>query len=152
LVRLRDFAADFWFWDKSDYIRSKLLRGDRISRYWAFQNGQYVKNHILPALGEAPLASITVSRLEAFLIELKEKKGLSNKSVNQILGCLRIMFTEACRLGIVDKNPCVSVRPLKNAYRARGILTPEEVRLLFRSADVWRSVTYAGFGRHGIFG
>ncbi len=85
IVRLEDFARDFWIWDRCTYIKGRLLRGERISRRWAQQCRGYLEHHILPALGSSALTDIGVGQIERFLFALKEQKGLSKAETKTCL-------------------------------------------------------------------
>lgn len=37
VLRLQEFARDFWVWDRCNYIKGRLMRRERISRGWACQ-------------------------------------------------------------------------------------------------------------------
>ena len=60
---------------------------------------------------------------------------------NHLLSCLRVMLTEAYRLGRIPENPFTVVRPLWTDPRERGVLTVEDVQRLFAEEDIepaWR--------------
>jgi integrase len=143
-VSLSIYAESFWTWDKCTYVRRKKVRGDRISQRWVVQNRGYLRNHILPFLGLKPLHTITPAQIEDFLAFLKDRKELSNKSVNNIQMSLRAIFSEAQRDELITSNPAKIVKPLRNEYTQRGILTTEESKTLLQNPGLWRShVHYA---------
>lgn len=88
-------------------------------------------------LGSRKLTEINATDVERLLFSLQEKKGLSNKSVNNILGSLRIILEESYRQGLIPENPASKVSPLPDSYNHRGILTPEEVKRLFFSPTLF---------------
>ena len=141
-TRFDAFTKHFWDWDRCSYLKWKRLRGDRISRHWARQNRGYLENHLLPIFGKRLLPEITVSEIESFMIGLRERKGLSNKSINSILGCLRTVLEEALRRGLITENAAGKVKPLHNGYRSRGILSLSETRKLFSSFDCWHGCVH----------
>ncbi|KPJ86041.1 MAG: hypothetical protein AMS17_13725 [Spirochaetes bacterium DG_61] len=136
-TRFDAFTEHFWGWDRCTYLKWKRLRGDRISRHWALQNRGYLENHLLPAFGKRRLSEISVNVVERFLIDLKEQKGLSHKSINSILGSLKAILEEARRQELIQENPATKVKPLHNGYRRRGILTVYEAKRLFSSVNYW---------------
>ena len=42
-----DYSKDFWLWDKCEYIKAKLARGDRISKGYAEICRRNLVNHIV---------------------------------------------------------------------------------------------------------
>lgn len=143
-VSFSTFTENFWTWDKCTYVRRKKARGDQISQRWVAQNRGYLRNHILPFIGTKALHVITAAQLEDFLAYLKEKKQLSNKSVNNILTSLRAVFSEALRNELISSDPAKMVKPLRNEFSRRGILTTDESKMLLTNPGLWRSqVHYA---------
>jgi integrase len=71
------------------------------------------------------------------MINLREQKRLSNKSINSILGCLKAILGEAQRQKLVPENPTDKIIPLHNGFRHRGILSVDEVKRIFSSVDYW---------------
>jgi integrase len=142
-TRFDAFSNHFWDWDCSSYLKWKRLRGDRISRHWARQNRGYLENHLLPVFGRKHLSEISPNEIERFMIDLREQKALSNKSINSILGCLKTILGDAQREELIAENPAEKVKPLHNGYRRRGILTVDEAKRLFSAFDYSGYVHYA---------
>ena len=136
---LSAFAEPFWQSDRCLYVRSKRLRGERITAKTIKQNRGYLDNHILPALGEVPLGALTPAKIDAFLLSLKEDKELSNKSINNVLSCLRVITSEAVRAGHTQIDLGKGIKPLHNNGEKRGILTFEEAQELFAHRERWRN-------------
>lgn len=97
-------------------------------------------NHILPALGDLPLAAIRVSHLvslhSVMLNERKLSSSHSNKAIEQIGACLNDALAE----GILTKNPAKSMPRRKGATqrKTRGdqyALEPGEVLALEQAMD-----------------
>lgn len=94
-----------------------------------------LETYLLPAFGNNRLSSITPKAVERWMFELRDR-SLSAKRVNNIMGTLRTMLTEAVRLRQLDANPMGHVRPLAGGTPERKLLTLEEVRRLFAPAAV----------------
>ena len=79
------------------------------------------------------------------MMELRTKKGrykrpLSEKRINDIVGNLKTILSEAYRLGITDRNPGENVGTLAVRPRSKQILSKDEATLLFEEAtleSVW---------------
>ena len=143
-IPFKVFAEPFWTNDRCPYIRMKRLRGERITKKNIDQNRSYLDNHIVPALGSEVLGVMTPAKIEAFLLTLREEKNLANKTINNVLSCIRVLTAEAVRGGYIESDPAKSVRPLLAKQTERGMLTSEEVRKLFLDPEKWRSpVVYA---------
>lgn len=138
-ISFSTYVQDWWRWDKCPYIRGKLANSTKgkpkISRRHADDNRRILENHILPYFRAYPLPTITVRMLEDFKFSLLDK-GLSTKRVNNILSCLRVMLNEAGRLGDIDKNPFEAVTPFATDETEGGVLTIDEVRILFDPANI----------------
>jgi integrase len=142
-----DFAEGWWIWGTCDYLRGRLERSapgkPSVSERYGREMLSILNMHLLPAFKNLRLSAITAQRIEHWALKLRDT-GLSGKRVNDISSCLRIMLTEAHRLGRLDRNPFDAVRPLGIDKRDRGVLTLEEVQRLFLDRNikkVWNSHT-----------
>ena len=90
---------------------------------------QQLRNHILPALGEMPVASVGQEYIEALHHSLRDRPAAANAT----LGVLSRMFSLAEAWGWRPKgsHPCKSVRKYKAHYRER-FLSREEYRRIGR--------------------
>jgi hypothetical protein len=129
-----EFAKGWWVWDRCPYIRGKLKRSrtgkPTISRSHADDMHSALVNHVLPTFKDLKLDDITVPSIESLMDSLLES-GLSPKRVNNITSCLRVMLKEAKRQGLLQHDPFDVVRPFTDNCRERGVLTIDEVRILF---------------------
>ena len=85
------------------------------------------------------LSSIGPKMIEDFAFHLVDR-GLSHKSINNILSNLRVMISDAARLRLIQRNPFDAVRPLGVNSKKRGVLTIDEVKTLFdpyRIDQIW---------------
>ena len=122
------WAADWWVWDKCDYIRSQ--RG-RVGHTHADTQRSYLTRHILPHFGHKQLSKITTLDIERWVAALEDAGTLSASSINHCVACLKVMFREATRLGLVQHDPALSVRKLPEKRPRRDLWTVDEVRALF---------------------
>ena len=137
---LSDYAADFWNYDKSKYIQGLLKRGKSYSRTNAEIQGGNCRKHIIPVFGDKHLKDITPGEIEDWLIDLtegtKDKPGVSNKTANNNLNTLKVMFKTARKWGLIVNNPALEIEPLEKKLKDRGILTPPEVKKLLNPETV----------------
>lgn len=144
-----ELARDFWTWDKSEYIASRLRFSDpakpAISERYAHDCARIVELHILPTFRRRRLDSMTPQEVEAFALRLRDG-GLSGKRVNNVISCLRVMLSEAHRAGAIPWDPTKknTLRALGSATKHRGRLTRDEVVRLFAEdaiASAWNGHT-----------
>ena len=138
-ITFQQYAENWWLWDKCNYIKSKLLRGSRISKSYADTQRSYLVHHILPYFKDIKLIKITPAFIEKWLFQLKDT-SLTPTTINHILRVLKIMLKEAYREGYLAADPSEGIRQLHEAPKEKNILTPAEVRLLFDDStikDIW---------------
>lgn len=124
------YAADFFNYDTSPYIQRKLRRGFTYSRtYAALEQGQ-LRLHILPFFADYKIDEIDNHVIDSFIDRLLDK-GLSRTSVNHILKLLNIIFKYAWEHRIIENNPMLTIKMLKNDTREKGLFTQQEITALF---------------------
>ncbi len=135
-ILLETYAREFWDWDKSTYVKGKLLRKQRIHRTHVEKSAGYLERHVLPYFKGRTLASITPGEIESWLLGLGEKTGLKARSVNLIYTAFRTVLKEAHQQGIISADPTLRVRTLAEEQSSRGILSIAEARVLFDPATI----------------
>ena len=131
------YAEDWWIWDKCEYIKFRLSRRE-LSRKYIDSGRSNLKLHILPYFKKMRLKNITSYDVEKWLLNFA-KKGLSNQTANVNLTCLNVMFNDAVRRKLLDKNPAANVTTLKESPRVRDILSSVEVGLIFDNS-LWEKI------------
>ena len=101
--------------------------------------------HILPQLGELPVASVERSHVSDLHFKMRDKPAQANQTVDVLSKMFRL--AEAWGMTPPRRNPCRSVRQYKKNRRER-FLTPEEYRRLGRVLD--EAETNGGFLPSGI--
>ena len=146
-MKFADFADGFWDYDTSTYIQGILARGGSFGRTYAYSRQLSVKKHILPYFGEMDIDKITPADVDRWILSFKGM-GLTNSTANNNLVTLRIMLGEAVKNGLAEKNPCESIKPLREKAKERGILTLDEVKELLNPENYTKywdnGVSYAG--------
>ena len=138
-VVFEDYAGPWWIWGRCEYIRGRLERSaagkPSISERYASDMRKALENRLLPRFGKMRLSAISPELIERWALQLRDE-GLSGKGVNNLLSCLRVMLSEAYRLGRIHRNPFAVVRPLGVDNRDRGVLSIEEVQKLFARENI----------------
>lgn len=114
-ITIRAYAES---WIEVCGLRSTTVRGYRSA----------LKNHILPLLGDVPLADLTMTGVKTWVSDLRAK-GLAPASVRISHAVLRSLYSSALSDRLVHFNPAVGVRLERVAEREIEIPTPE---LIFR--------------------
>lgn len=94
---------------------------------------QQLRDHILPNLGRKPIEAVTsVDCLDYYNRRLDTGAAIS--TINGEVACLKSLFSEAMRAGLVTTNPARGIR-LQNPNNVRDrILSDEETARLFAAA------------------
>jgi integrase len=73
------------------------------------------RKRLLPAFGDAQLARLDETAVRRWMAEMAkdvEAGRISAKTINNARTCLSVALNEACRRGLVPRNPCTNVRAL----------------------------------------
>ena len=99
------------------------------------------RKRLLPAFEHVPLARMDEERVRdwlALMVELVEAGDLAPKTVNNARTCLSTALNEACRRGLIPRNPCASVPPLPVDRRELDYLRADRRCLPGRGARGFR--------------
>lgn len=133
---LADYCAEFWDWEKSEYVARQLADGKRIGREHCQHNAAYIENHIRPAFGKVKLSAIKRHMLETFKMKLKQGTALGNNSINAIMLSIATPLHEAARREEIARDPAASIRKLGKDTQEKGIPTETEMRSLLALPDL----------------
>ncbi len=128
------FLAQFWDYDRSEYVAEKLAHGQRIGRRRCYDMTCRLNLNWRPFFVGKTLAEITKTDLKAFSAKIA-KKGLKPASINRILDVGTIPLAWAHENELIAANPAEGLRRFSGAGVKRGVLEPDEVSTLF--ADQW---------------
>ncbi|MDC7228528.1 MAG: tyrosine-type recombinase/integrase [Spirochaetales bacterium] len=145
LTRLsfNQYSETWWLWDKCEYL-SYVRRRKTISESYASTARNMMEKHILPYFGKKQLKEITSYDIEKWL-DTFAAQGLSNSTARLGLAFIKIMFKEAVRRQLIINDPAASIKPLKVESVTRGVLTQEEVTILFaenKRKEIWTDDIY----------
>ena len=124
---LRDYARDFFLWDRCPWIRRQHAKGRPFSPAVARSRRSQLVNHIFPQFGDSRLSDLNPVELEDWLISLP----LANQTKNHILYTLTIILREAKRENLLAANPLIDVEALGVHHVPRDILATPELDKLF---------------------
>lgn len=66
----------------------------------------HIRNHLIPGLGAVCLCDLKTYQVQRLINDLPSEKGLSNKTVKNIMSILNKALRQAVREEIIRKNPC----------------------------------------------
>ncbi|MBP6217887.1 MAG: site-specific integrase [Oligoflexales bacterium] len=92
-----------------------------------------MRHQILPYFGKSAIEDIKTRDIELWMLELRDRLGLCEKSCNDALGLFRKVLSDGVRWGYVKENPVVRVRK----YRI-----PEQKYQYWTVSEVQRFLTY----------
>jgi len=124
------FLEDFWDYDKSSYVAGTLAKGHRISQRHCYDCQKHVGNHWKRFFPIERLDEIGLIQLEAFAFDLRDR-GLTGKSINNILNPGIVALKWAYERGLIDNNPIKGLGKFAVRSQSRGVLTPEEATAVF---------------------
>lgn len=85
--------------------------------------------HIIPALGDRPLAELSADEIQAYLLERVES-GLSAGSARNHLAVLRAVFKAGVGLGVTGVNVAAHVMPPRLYRTEQRFPSPQEMRAI----------------------
>ncbi|MFG0211902.1 tyrosine-type recombinase/integrase [Brevibacillus porteri] len=115
----RDFMTD-WLRDKKTKVKSRTLE----------TYAGLVNNHILPALGDLPLADITPRHIQNLYNELHESERLSGENIQKVHTIINESLNKAASWDMIIKNPAAVVDRPKAETKEMMYWTDEEAHRL----------------------
>jgi integrase len=137
---LGEYLLDFWTWEKSDYIKGKLERGQAIGKQHCGNSLCHIETHVIGRIQGIHLRDVTANTLDRLQLQLKRETKLSPKTVNLIMASVNTPIREAFRLGKIFQNPARNFRGLANDSKIRGILSTVEMEKLLDTP--WENESY----------
>lgn len=132
-IRFHNFVSTF-FDENSIWTKDKKALGtDTKPSIGTIQLKKYrgfVHNYFLKYISNQLISSFTPSDVKEFRQKLLDNENLSRKTINDILSCLRIMFTSALDDGLIARNPFRGIKPLITEPNPRDAFTLDEVKVI----------------------
>jgi integrase len=93
----------------------------------------YIQKHIIPALGNRPVARLTAQEVQAFLND-KAASSLKPRTVQYLHGILRAALNRAVKWQVIPRNVALLVDPPRGGRPPISPLAPEEAAILLAAA------------------
>ena len=143
-VLFREYARDFYKWDKCAWIKRQRAKGRKISETQAKARRRQLETYLLPQFGNKKLEDINPVEFENWLIGIDRANGTKNA----IMHTMRMLLKEAKREKVIRFDPLADVEPLANNYTKRDAFQIAELKKLFPSKEeklleVWGELYYA---------
>lgn len=152
-------AADHLRWTvgawSTHWLETVARRRIKPMTYAAYESA--LRLHVLPAIGDVPLASVGPTHLRRVETRMLDH-GLSPSSALHTHRVLAVCLGDAVRDEILDRNPAQRMRPPRKAPGSLSALTPEEARQVFRSlaarpdGALWATSLLTGARRGEVLG
>lgn len=97
---------------------------------------QIIRDHFLPLFGDWNLSELSFHNMTELQAHLRTDKGLAPKTVNNIMGLLKKMLSDATYWELISKNPAERLRPLRYQQEEEDFWTFAE---LDRFLTFWKS-------------
>ena len=145
---LGQYLAPYYVWDECPHIKRLVTVGASIGKTHAASTRSRIERYILThPIADIQLAELTRGDLIDFQVDLV-RQGTGRRTVNQVLGALKVMFREAVSREDLDRDPSAHIENIRYEAIERGVFTLEELRLLFPATPPgpWR-----GLQEHTMF-
>lgn len=109
-------ALDWWYEQNVSQWRKQTIKGNKFA----------IKNHLKPGLGQVLLINLTSSQIK----EWRSSLGIANKTINNVMICLRQMLLSAIEAGFISSNPAEHISNLKHQRKEPLPLLTHEIDLL----------------------
>src|SRR6267142_2195493 len=93
-----------------------------------------LEGHIAPFFGAMPLSEVRLASVQEF-IKVLLGKGLSPKTIGNVIVILKEMFKHAVQWGHLDANPVQYVERPRGEDKEMDVFTPDEIRRLLDAQE-----------------
>jgi len=151
-MTLKEFTANFFIWDKCDWIKSQHVKGKPFAISMAKMRRGQLDNYILPEFGNICFKDILEENCKLNAVDVEKwlsNLPLANQTKNHILYTFKIIMKWAKKKRFIRYNALADTEPAsRNDYKKKDILSIEELKILFPADQealiaVWGSTFYA---------
>ena len=149
------YIADFWDYEKSEYVRDKIAHGQRIGKRHCYEQANLVRYWREFFTAEDTLEGLSSAKFREFerylqprheIPGMRNPNGkpvipLSTATMKNIIRCGGISFGWAVKQGYIKTNPEKALTQYSTVSKERGILSAEEARELFKFGK-WEDERY----------
>ena len=105
----------------------------------------YLRSHLLPAFGDAPLAAVERRLIQSWVRSLTEEKGLAPRTVRECYRILSGLMSAAVDERLIAESPCRRVSLPRVEHVERRFLNASEIETLVDAIDYrYRGLVYVG--------
>jgi integrase len=97
---------------------------------------QILRDYLRPGFGQAKIKNISTAQIEIFRSQLKRAGKISGKTINNIVGLLHKILSDAVRWRYLIANPAQGIRPIPTQERAISFWTIDEREKFLRWAKI----------------
>lgn len=132
-VTLVDFLEEFWDWERSAYIRERLLQSHRIHRRYVYRCAGAVRRYWLPWFGSRVLLQeISRQSLQDFILSFMNNDSLKSAcGRNDVIKAGTIALRWAFSHGLIPEDITRGLRLYRGTPSEILILTSQMAELLF---------------------
>lgn len=132
-ILFSEYAADFFDWEKSVYIKSRNSSDKPITKEYADEMRKILERRILPYFEKTAIDEITFQKVNKWSTTMREsggenKKPLAPTTVKHAWQCFSMIMSYAHTNEIISRNPFDKAAKISSDFNARGILTLTEAR------------------------
>lgn len=135
-VTLKEFCKDIYIYEKCPIVKDTLARGRHFEKSTCKTRRSILEGKILPFLGNVGVAELTPAKIDRWLLDLPNVKGISRVSANLCLSVLSSIMAYAVQMELRDDNPCRKVKRLGNDSKEKAVFTNEYIERLFK--EPWK--------------
>ena len=140
---------------QEDYLAVRQQLG-RLKPSTAITYQSNLTGHILPFFGAMQLPDVTLAHVQEF-VKVLLGKGLSPKTIGNVIVILKEMFKHAVQWGHLDSNPAQYAERPRGEDKEMEVFTPEEIRRLLDAQEeplrtLLLTATLTGMRQGELFG
>jgi len=134
-MTLQEYTSDFWDYNHSQFVLQQLKSGHTIGKSYCKKMQYITHRYVYPIIGSTELSNITIKIVDDFLLGLSDKRTPATISDVRKSICAPLRF--AYRQGLLQQDIAAGIIKFAVSSKPRGILTPKEVKALFKLK--WRN-------------
>lgn len=131
---IENYLCEFWDFEKSPYVKEKLLRGQSIHKDYCDELKSRIKVYWLPRIAGKSVGELTRDDVNSIFDDEKVSK-LAGKTINSIVSSLTIPMKYAYLKGLTQNNCYDGIIKCSTKSKKRDVLTLEQALLLFTKAE-----------------
>ncbi|WP_449189523.1 tyrosine-type recombinase/integrase [Treponema lecithinolyticum] len=129
-MTLQEYASEFWDYERSLFVSQRLKSGHAIGKSYCKKMQYITHRYVYPVIGGTELSNITIKIVDDFLLGLSDNRTYATISDVRKSICAPLRF--AHRQGLLQQDISSGIIKFAVSSKPRGILTPKEVKALFK--------------------